>query len=211
MDRRRRLIFGVVRDPVSWYRSVYLHCLNRKLNQPKDRFENVLRTMIGPQIRPLSDVIGCLTHPRREGLDLSRPTRYLGGNTDPFPLLAELDRNEMGLWTWMVLQIFAHRHVLPGQDVPWGVHQLIDHSHLRHGLISVVGDRYAPRIKHHHIVHLGERSRATPAELSLDGTDAWTDILSRDGWMMELLGLHRPADARPAVQVLQEPDHSVGG
>lgn len=204
IDRRRKLIFGVVRDPTSWYRSVYLHCLNRKTDEPRDRFENVLRTMLGPRIRPLHEVIGCLTHPRREGLDLTKLCRYLGSNEPPRPLLAELDRMGVGMWTWMVMQIFADHHVLPGQSVPWGVHQLIDHSHIRQGLIAVVGDEYAPRIKHHRIAHLGERSRATPEQLCLDGTDAWGDILSRDGWMMELLGLDRPADARPAVQVLSD-------
>ncbi len=204
IDRRRKLLFGVIRDPASWYRSVYLHCLNRKLDEPNNRFENVLRTMLGPRMRPLSEVIACLTHPRREGLDLTCLCRYLGSNEPSRPLLAELDRMGIGMWTWMVMQIFADRHVLPGQTVPWGVHQLIDHSHIRQGLIAVVGDEHASHIKHHRVVHLGERSRATHAELSLEGSHVWDDIYARDGWMMELLGMDRPADARPALRVLSD-------
>ena len=136
------LTFATLRDPWSWYASVYAHYRH------KGRFDGALHEYFGNQVS-FKDVIQGLTHPADyPKIRLDHDARYPGARIPEPGLPGQLARGGIGLYTWMVIRMLC-RHPLedvPGigamlleeGDLPWGVNAIVDTSQLRDGLCSVI-------------------------------------------------------------------------
>ena len=121
-ERAGRVVFGQIRDPWSWYASLYIHAMNAGAN-----VVDVLRRF-GRGSTDFLDVLYGWTHPREVKPMPSAPlaiAQPVGQVADAFQL------SGMGLWAWAV-------HYFYGRGAAWGVDVLIDTAHLGRGLTRLL-------------------------------------------------------------------------
>ncbi|HUW15785.1 MAG TPA: hypothetical protein VMW94_01805 [Actinomycetes bacterium] len=141
-ERAGRLTFGTIRDPWSWYASLYTHACRSGGERLVDlcaygrgsvEFKRVLCGMTHPWDAEIPDSVTVLAHARDGAKTAFRTSR-------------------VGLATWFAWYMYAARYVWQGgsPDLCWGVDALLDTARLYEGMGALLGQVISPDDRPHH-------------------------------------------------------------
>jgi hypothetical protein len=208
--RRQKILFGTIRDPLSWYKSVNNHYRDSRMH-----FQGFLHEYMGSGSHSADTVLSSMTHPLEMKIPLERMS-HPPGQVKAWPMAEILSRTGLGLWSWMVLWMYSRLPVdteganIPRkysvEEIPWDVALLIDQAHLRQGicdLFDVVDSEKMTDDLRRDIMQ--EKPKNTTAKSNITWSrpeEARQRIVDADGWLAKGLGLLRPAEDRATMFLL---------
>ncbi len=214
-----RLTFGCIRDPWSWYVSLYCSYKNKS----------------GGLTGPLSDVCGngasfakalvAMTKP--EGQALLTAPKYPGHPTGLPQLGRTLRSTGIGLWSWYVATTYCvepveedpgfNRRLDDGGDLPWSADVLVDSASVGEGLSQVLSAWGGPKAAETKaFLERAPPINEAPPQYSWKGVrpsgrpdPRWWDeestraVLEVDGPLLRRFGFDAPPGGRPVCHLLQ--------
>jgi|GEM_PF-4162649 len=218
--RENRIVVGTVRDPWSWYVSLYASYRNHKTGN----LTGPLAELVGNQAN-FQKALDMMTRPKGQATIVAPKLSGAANAVDP-RIGRTIDRAGIGLWSWYIISTFCEDPIeatddLAGQlgddnELPWSIDVAIDVATVEVGLARVLEAVNGPKAAET-IGFLQKSSpvNETPAEFSWRGVrpsgrpspKLWDEGSIRtveevDGYLIRRFGFDKPVGGRPEIHAL---------